>query len=151
MLLKIDRKNCPLLGKLLSVWRTIQYCPNQPNLPKQLKIHTAFSMFPILDTNLCIIQGLFSEILSKKYWRQISILGTNYQRVKNQKNKGTFVMLILKVDITTVPLCIFSAFLLVGTSNWDCRQKSPKAAILICAAHVLLSDIHAIWSYKKWC
>ena len=52
ILLKIDMKNCPLLGKLLSVWRTIQYCPNQPNLPRQLKPHIAFSMFHILDTNL---------------------------------------------------------------------------------------------------
>ena len=24
------------------------FCPNQPDLPKQLKTHTAFSMFPIL-------------------------------------------------------------------------------------------------------
>ena len=29
-----------------------QYCPNQPNLPRQLKTHISFSMFPILDTNL---------------------------------------------------------------------------------------------------
>jgi hypothetical protein len=29
ILLRIDMKNCPLLGKLLSVWKTIQYCPNQ--------------------------------------------------------------------------------------------------------------------------
>ncbi len=31
------------------------YCPNQPvlpDLPKQLKTHIAFSMFPILNTNL---------------------------------------------------------------------------------------------------
>ena len=47
-------KNCPLLGKLLSVWRAIHYCPNQPDLPRQLKTHIVFSMFPILDTNLCI-------------------------------------------------------------------------------------------------
>jgi hypothetical protein len=30
----------------------ISDCPNQPNLPRQLKTHIAFSMFPILDTNL---------------------------------------------------------------------------------------------------
>ena len=51
ILLKIDMKNCPLLGKLLSVWRTIQYCPNQPNLPRQLKTLIAFSMFPTLCTS----------------------------------------------------------------------------------------------------
>ena len=28
------------------------FCPNQPDLPKQLKTHTAFSMFPIVDVNL---------------------------------------------------------------------------------------------------
>ena len=37
------------------VWRKISGCPNQPNqpiLPRWLKTHLAFSMFPILDTNL---------------------------------------------------------------------------------------------------
>jgi hypothetical protein len=32
-----------------------QFCPKQPGLPRQLKkniLYTAFSMFPILDTNL---------------------------------------------------------------------------------------------------
>ena len=43
-LLKIDMKNCPLLGKLLSVWKTFQHCSAES--------HIAFSMFPILDTNL---------------------------------------------------------------------------------------------------
>ena len=33
----------------MSVWRIISDCPNQPDLPRQLK---AFSMFSILDTNL---------------------------------------------------------------------------------------------------
>ena len=28
--------------------------PNQPILPRQLKSHIAFLMFPILDTNLCL-------------------------------------------------------------------------------------------------
>ena len=37
------------VGKLLSVWRIISDCPNQP---RQLKIHIAFSMFSILGTNL---------------------------------------------------------------------------------------------------
>ena len=36
----------------MSVWRIISDCPNQPDLSKQLKTHIAFSMFPILDTNL---------------------------------------------------------------------------------------------------
>ena len=52
ILLNIDIKNCPLLGKLLSVWRTVSVLPNLPNLPGQLKTHIAFSMFPIIDTNL---------------------------------------------------------------------------------------------------
>ena len=30
------------------------WLPKQPDLPKLLKTHIAFSMFPILDTNLCI-------------------------------------------------------------------------------------------------
>ena len=58
-LLKIDMKNCPLLGKLLSVWRTVLVLPKSaklPNLPRQLKTHIAFSMFPIL--NLCYLLGL---------------------------------------------------------------------------------------------
>ena len=29
-----------------------QYCQKLPGLPRQLKTHIAFSMFPILDTNL---------------------------------------------------------------------------------------------------
>ena len=43
------------MEKLLSVWRILSVCPNQPNLPRQLKTHIAFLMFPILefDTNLC--------------------------------------------------------------------------------------------------
>ena len=40
------------VGKLLSVWRILSDCPNQPNLPRPLKTHIGFSMFPILDTNL---------------------------------------------------------------------------------------------------
>ena len=68
ILLKIDMKNCPLLGKLLSVWRTIQYCPNQPNLPRQLKPHIDISMFPILDTNLCIKVKLQSQDHYQYYW-----------------------------------------------------------------------------------
>ena len=53
ILLKIDVKSCPLLGKLLSVWRTISVLPKSAHLPRQLKTHMAFSMFPILDTHLC--------------------------------------------------------------------------------------------------
>ena len=40
------------VGKLFSVWRIISDCPIQPDLPIKLKTHIAFSMFPILDTNL---------------------------------------------------------------------------------------------------
>ena len=32
--------------------RNFQYCPNLPNLPRQLKTHIVFSVFPILGTNL---------------------------------------------------------------------------------------------------
>ena len=50
-------KNChgSFVEKLLSVWRIISGCqtqPDLPNLPRWLKSHIAFSMFPILDTNL---------------------------------------------------------------------------------------------------
>ena len=31
-----------------------QYCQKRPGLPRQLKTHTVFSMFPIHDTNLCL-------------------------------------------------------------------------------------------------
>jgi hypothetical protein len=44
----------------MSVWRIIPDCPIQPNLPdlpRQLKTHIAFSMFPILDTNLCFLNN----------------------------------------------------------------------------------------------
>ena len=44
------------MEKLLSVSRIISDSPNQPNLPRQLKNHIAFSMFPILDTNLWLAQ-----------------------------------------------------------------------------------------------
>ena len=50
--------------------------------------------------------------LSKHYLRQISIVGTNEQKI--QKNECPFIMSIFKVDITLVPL-LFSNFLLVGT------------------------------------
>ena len=53
----------------MSVWRIIPDCPIQPNLPdlpRQLKTHIAFSMFPILDTNLCFLQlpGQYSADVS---------------------------------------------------------------------------------------
>ena len=41
-----------LHGKIVVVWKMISDCPNQPNLPRELKTRIAFSMFPILDTNL---------------------------------------------------------------------------------------------------
>ena len=47
----------------MSVWRMISDCPNQPNLPRQLKTHIAFSIFPILDTNLC-------HQLQRWWWQQ---------------------------------------------------------------------------------
>ena len=60
------------MEKLLSVWRIISGCPNQPilpNLPRRLKTHIAFSMFPILDTNLW------------SYWRYISFAKFRWKRV----------------------------------------------------------------------
>ena len=42
--------NCCLFGAFSGQFH---YCPNQPNLPRQLKTHLTSSMFPILDTNLC--------------------------------------------------------------------------------------------------
>ena len=52
ILLKIDMKNCPLLGKLLSVWRTVSVLAKSAQSAQTVKPHIAFSMFPILDTNL---------------------------------------------------------------------------------------------------
>ena len=46
------------VGKLLSVWRIISDCPNQPDLPGKLKTHIAFSMFPIVDTNLFLCHAM---------------------------------------------------------------------------------------------
>ena len=40
---KILQRNC----------RNFQYCPNQPGLHRQLKVQIAFSMIPLLGTNLC--------------------------------------------------------------------------------------------------
>ena len=62
----------------MSVWRIISDCPNQPDLPRQLKTHIAFSMFPILDTNLCILANsefeFLLQILTKEGIVQVSIL-----------------------------------------------------------------------------
>ena len=55
ILLKIDIKNVLCWGNCCQFGEQFQYCPNQPflpNLPRWLKTHLAFSMFPILDTNL---------------------------------------------------------------------------------------------------
>ena len=38
----------------MSLWKIIF---DGPNLPRQLKTHISFSMFPILDTNLCLFAG----------------------------------------------------------------------------------------------
>ena len=43
------------MEKLMLVWAIIFDYPNHPDLPRQLKTHIAFSMFPTLDTNLWII------------------------------------------------------------------------------------------------
>ena len=54
------------MKKGMSVWRINSDCPNQPalaDLPRQLKTHIAFSMFPILDTNLCLQSTRFKTIL----------------------------------------------------------------------------------------
>ena len=59
MLLKIDIKYYPLLGKLLSVWRTVSVLPKPARSAQMLKTHIAFSMFPILDTNLCCALTFF--------------------------------------------------------------------------------------------
>ena len=53
----------------------------------------------------------FVEFLSKKYLRQISILGTNNEKII--KSKGSFVISILKVDITLVLLFFLIFQLLV--------------------------------------
>ena len=42
------QKLLPIIGPIF------QYCQKQPSLPRQSKTHLAFSMFPILDTNLCL-------------------------------------------------------------------------------------------------
>ena len=49
-----------LRGKIVVVWKMISDCPNQPNLPRELKTRIAFSMFPILDTNLWLFPRLSS-------------------------------------------------------------------------------------------
>ena len=45
-------KKHPQKKHTLAFARQFQYCPNQPDLPRQLKTYIVFSMFPILDTNL---------------------------------------------------------------------------------------------------
>ena len=55
ILLKIDVKIVLCWGNCCQFGEQFQYCPNQPilpNLPRRLKTHIAFLMFPILDTNL---------------------------------------------------------------------------------------------------
>ena len=66
------------MGKLLSVWRIISDCPNQPDLPRQLKTRTDFSMVPILDTNLCYrpISITKRDPNPIRHLRMISIIGT---------------------------------------------------------------------------
>ena len=46
----------------MSVWRIFSDCPNQPDMPRQLKTHISFSMFPILDTNLWV------GVIGKSIW-----------------------------------------------------------------------------------
>ena len=64
-------ENChgSFVAKLMSVWRIFSDCQNQPkwpDLPRQKKTHIAFSMFPILDTNL------WSRLILKVYILQLS-------------------------------------------------------------------------------
>ena len=44
-------------GTLAFVWQ-FYYCPNEPYIPRQLKTHIAFSMFPIVDTNLFLCHAM---------------------------------------------------------------------------------------------
>ena len=59
----------------------ISDCPNQPDLPRQLKTHLAFLLFPILDTNLwfhpylnqilLLFQMYFLMIYKKKWYKEL--------------------------------------------------------------------------------
>ena len=64
----------------------------------------------ITPAEIYATQFTLREILSKTYLRQISILGT--KELKIWKNKGTFVMSILKV-IYLEPLFFQIAYILV--------------------------------------
>ena len=79
--------------KLLSVWGIISGCqtqPDLPNLPRWLKSHIAFSMFPILDTNLC--SQLILLICPNRpkylgyYWKKFVIW--KYESIIALKNVG---------------------------------------------------------------
>ena len=50
---QFENCNGSFVAKLMSVRRIFSDCPNQPNLPRQLKTYIAFSIVPILNTNLC--------------------------------------------------------------------------------------------------
>ena len=72
--------------------------------------------------------GWFWGILSKKYLRQISILGTKEYKIR--ENKGTFILSILKVVITRVPLFFPILHSLVPTIEiclrWFMDKNCPK-------------------------
>ena len=79
-----------------------------------------------IEVFLTAHHGCFLELLSKKYLRQISILGTNKYKVK--KNKGTFVMLILTVIFFFFRFPTYGCQKLIFVSNifWTKIPKSSR-------------------------
>ena len=66
-LLKIYVKSYPLLGKLLSVWSfflAVSLLPKSAQSAQTVENSIAFSMFPILDTNLCISYNLTRHLFT---------------------------------------------------------------------------------------
>ena len=45
--------NMSYVGKLLSVWRIISDCPNQPDLPRQMKTHIKSVHFTVTRSSIC--------------------------------------------------------------------------------------------------
>ena len=97
----------------MSVWRIISDCPNQPNLPNQLKTHIAFSMFPILDTNLCIV-------CQRNYCKML-ITQTNSTYGRDHNWAKTF----MKSDLNIFETYHFTRF--ISLSSYGHTNTNPKS------------------------
>ena len=141
---------------MLSVWKIISDCPNQPNLPRQLKTHIAFSMFPILDTNLWGKPTLWTTICSLvAVWESSSKITWSSS---GHSCMGVFIsvcFLGLQTPKCMGPGCNAECFCfrVIALKEFQCNSCLPVASRSTCYFSENLQKLETItlWTKFIWC